>query len=61
MATAARNILNLVPTMQATALAGKAYGMTNKKRRKHFVKDTFSIITGTSLMPPTAQMIGMVD
>jgi hypothetical protein len=48
-------ILKTIPVMQSTALAGTAYGLVKRKKKK-FVGTATNLIVGTSLMKETAYL-----
>lgn len=53
-------IMNIIPTLQATALASKNIGVIKKKKKKSkdLVKLGVTNIIGTSLIKTQAQLIG---
>lgn len=53
-----KTILGTVPVMQSLALAGEAYSLTKKKKKKKFLAGTANILAGTSMTQATAQLIG---
>lgn len=63
----ATDILSIVPTMQATAIAGSAYGTARsmrkvrpKRQTKLLVRGATNAIVGTSLLGTTARTIGSI-
>ena len=58
--SASRAVLGLVPLSQATTMAAYAYPKKSKKKKGagHFLHKGVGIITGTSIMVPTANVIG---
>lgn len=63
MVSAAGTIIRTVPTFQALAIAGDNIGFATSKKKKtakSFVKQGVKNVVGISLIPPTAQLAGLV-
>lgn len=61
--SAAKDIIKIVPTIQAASLVGTSYKLAKKKKKKSsdFLSGGINLIGGTALIQAESQIIGGMD